>query len=124
MSGSSNGKSNGIGTTATGTTGGAGGSKKKGAAGAGNSTARSRSSKAAAGKVEGEADAASLVRTLALSNFGDRPVFLEVNVCRHRSGLFQFPREPTYVAPGICSLACAFLGARLRGNGSRPPTPT
>ena len=64
--------------------GGGGGSKTKDASGAGKSTARSEPRKAAAGKAKGEAGGASLVRTLALSNFGDRPVFLEVrtNVMR------------------------------------------
>lgn len=87
MSGDSNGNSSGVRTTTTGANGGGGGSKKKGAAGTGNTTALSRKWKAPAGKAESEANAASLVRTLALSNFGDRPVFLEVR--RHRSGHSQ-----------------------------------
>lgn len=78
-SGESTDNPGGIGGATTGVNGGGGGSsKKKDAAGAGNSTASSRAWKAKAGKAEGEADAASLMRTLALSNFGDRPVFLEV----------------------------------------------
>lgn len=67
--------SGGNGTATAGANGGGGGGGSKRI---NNSTARSRAWKARAGKAESEADAASLVRTLALSNFGNRPVFLEV----------------------------------------------
>lgn len=73
-----NSSSSGVSTAKTGGANSGGRSKYEGTAGAGNSTAGSRANNAPVGKTEGEADTASLVRTLALSNFGDRPVFLEV----------------------------------------------
>lgn len=62
--------------------GGGGGPRGNGGAGAGNSAAGSKAGGRRAGGAggDGEEKAASLVRTLALSNFGNRPAFLEVRL--------------------------------------------